>query len=265
MSLNRKKPAESEGKSGPPKYIVSYAAMMTILLAFFIMLNNLSTQREYGLKGSGLGVFRKSFNSLGLPGILPRSDKPVSLKKSGGKYIPADRGAVETGGKRYDGRLIKPEEYDLEETLMARLKTQEEVVLPLGMQPMEELSEASKERLASLARLIRRTDQTVVVRATMVGGDGAPHPWYDGSVWALRVAKYLCYEGGLAPERVTAVGCVAPPEEGATSAQKSEDATICLVLRPGGRRLHHSHSGADTRRDIHFRKEVTPEKVIRER
>ena len=50
MSEKRRNSKAPETKREAPKYIVAYSAMMTILLAFFIMLNSLATVQEGGLR-----------------------------------------------------------------------------------------------------------------------------------------------------------------------------------------------------------------------
>ena len=48
MSERRGNSNAPESKREAPKYLVAYSAMMTILLAFFIMLNSLATVQEGG-------------------------------------------------------------------------------------------------------------------------------------------------------------------------------------------------------------------------
>ena len=127
MNAKREKFTPPESKNEPPKYIVAYSAMMTILLAFFIMLNSLATVQEYGLKGAGLGLFRMSFNSLGLPGFLTGGRKPVGLNSPGGKHQPEAEITEGDEGKEQDGRLIEPDKRDIKDVLTAVLKTADKV------------------------------------------------------------------------------------------------------------------------------------------
>jgi len=236
MSAKRRgQPAEAKGSRPAPKYIVSYAAMMTILLAFFIMLNNLATVREYGLVGRGLGLFRKSFNSFGLPGILPGSRTPKGLKSVGGKFVPQDVPSDEWG-RPLEGRLVDPDEHDLQDTVTALLNTDRDVILPLPIDPARDLDQETQRRLASLARLIRLSDCEVQVRATLVAERRDLRPaWREAAALAQRVGDYLCSRQGIPAERVVVVAKVRPAPAEEEGRPGREASGIAFLLRPRGR------------------------------
>lgn len=278
MTAKSEKFTPPESKNEPPKYIVAYSAMMTILLAFFIMLNSLATVQEYGLKGAGLGLFRMSFNSLGLPAFLTGGRKPVGLNSPGGKHqTETDTDEAEEGKER-DSRLIELDKRDIKDALTAVLKTHNRVVLPLDIRYGDSLNRESKKRLAEIARLLRQSDSEVLVCATLPrGGRGARHPWYDASMWALLVAKYLCHKGNVPARRLTAVGYAASPQGEQTA--DSEDApsspiphssirnpqwgepTISLILRPPKKSYRANDTGDASLRQMHFRKDIDSDYV----
>ena len=210
MNDERANTVEPEKKEGAPKYIVSYSAMVTILLAFFIMLNNLATVQECGLIGAGLGAFRKSFNSVGLPGVLPGSSSHKSFLWLGGKYVPEET-TGETEGKPSTGRLIDPPERDLENTVNSLLKVESEVMLPLPQSEPGALNAETRARLASVARLIRRGDCNVHVCASLPVEGEIGTAWRSASEWASEVGRYLRDQEHIASERIIVIGRLLPP------------------------------------------------------
>jgi len=225
---------KASGSSGPqtPKYIVSYSAMMTILLAFFIMMNTLAEVREYGLIGNGLGLFRMSFNSLGLPGFLTGGRLPANLNAVGGKIrVEEDAEDAEQNTKPAEGRLIDPDRHDLRETVFGLLKTEDRVVLPLDIRYAPVLDKAAKNRLNVLARLIRQRAAEIIVSAAIPAGmSKGPDAWREPSAWALRIANYLKEKNRVGDNRVLAVGATVAPGDG--DAGEAKDPTVCIILRP---------------------------------
>jgi len=223
---------DRETKRSAPKYIVSYSAMMTILLAFFIMLNNLASVQEYGLVGAGLGIFRRSFNSYGLPGVLPGSLRARKLTSEGGKFVPEEL-PDDVKGRPPEERLIEPPEHDLEEVLNALVKVEREVSLPLPLEDSGDLGAAARERLSALARLVRFQGQQIQVQAVWRRtGSPTREEWCRVSARAYRAADYLFRHERIASDRILVVGKVAPPlrEEGAREAPAAPE--VRLVLRP---------------------------------
>jgi Membrane MotB of proton-channel complex MotA/MotB len=206
-------PVEEKNAQEPPKYIVSYAAMMTILLAFFILLNNMATVREYGMKGAGLGAFKMSFVASGLPGFLTSSTDAMSFDAPGGKYRPEieDDDEVEPAGK--SARNIHSDDKNLDESRQELIATNKEVVWPLDVPYGHALTPAAKAHLRKLARMVRPTDRVILVRATLVDGEDGRYPWSGAINWALLIANYLKEEGKMPPHRVIAAGEVCSRDE----------------------------------------------------
>jgi len=230
--MSRRDKKNSSETTGPetPKYIVSYSAMMTILLAFFIMMNTLAAVREYGLVGNGLGLFRMSFNSLGLPGFLTGGRQPANLNAVGGKFRVEDEEEDESDTTTNQGRLIDPDRHDLRETVFGLLKTEDRVVLPLDIRYSPVLDKAAKRRLNVLARLIRQRKAEIVVSAAVPAERSeSADVWEAPSAWALRIADYLKEKNRVGDNRVLAVGAtVAPGDE---DAGEAKEPTVCIVLR----------------------------------
>lgn len=234
MSDQRKAPPPEENDAQePPKYIVSYSAMMTILLAFFIMLNTIAQEREYGLKGAGLGAFTVSFVSSGLPGFLTGSTKPTSLGQPGGKWRPETDDTADGKTHVKDERLISSDDKDLESLLQQAVNTQKDVALPLAINPEGTLSPANKRQLASLAKTIRQTNSSILIRASMAYDEASDNPWSQAGQWALRVTEYLCEQEKVPHHRVIAVGCILPDELDEAGNRIRAQSSISVVIVPG--------------------------------
>jgi len=73
-------------------YLVSFGNCMTALLAFFIVLNSLAKEQTGANLHSGTGSFIRSTDSLGLPGLFPksRSKHAFQLSESAPLYMVPD-------------------------------------------------------------------------------------------------------------------------------------------------------------------------------
>lgn len=76
--LPRKREAEPQGRT--PAWIVSFTDMITLLLAFFIMLQALATKRDPDLFFKGQGAFRRAISGLGFPDWLLGQHEKIDLK-----------------------------------------------------------------------------------------------------------------------------------------------------------------------------------------
>ena len=210
--------------------------MMTILLAFFILLNQMAQVRDYGLLGAGLGMFRMSFVASGLPGFLTGATNAGQLITPAGKYRPenGETSEDEDQGVDYDGRLIAVDGKDLKDSLQKAVKTREPVVLPLAITYGRELSDEAKRQLAILARTARGGDDKLMIQAT-VADSAVRRPWSAASAWALQVGRYLCDTEGIPHHRVIVVGRVRRAGDDAEGARKTE-ASIGAIVIPGSTR-----------------------------
>ena len=222
---------ESKPAAGAPKWVPAYASLNTILLAFFIVLSvNMGKTRALGYLGPGLGAFQQGFNSKGLPGILTGAKRIASLFTVGGKYVPEKTESREPAAP-IDERMIEAPEPDLKELLAQLSQSDGEVALPLPIPWSDSLDDAAVQRLAAAAKLVRQSDRTVLVFASLPMQANAEETWLNATRWAQRVAQHLCEMEGLPAQRVSAVGAITTQDP--TSSQKARPALVLIMRRPG--------------------------------
>jgi hypothetical protein len=64
-------------KGGAPRYLVAYCSIMTLLLAFFIILQAFASTQEAGLFYKGQGSFIRAIETFGLGGVWDRLGGPA--------------------------------------------------------------------------------------------------------------------------------------------------------------------------------------------
>lgn len=101
MKKDRKQ-AEESG-SGVPGWIVSFSDMITLLLAFFVLLQSFAKPRQ-NLMEAGQGSFRRAIQSLGLPAWMRGRSKQRNMD-----HI-RPRNPMEEGKKLPDRRIIDAED-----------------------------------------------------------------------------------------------------------------------------------------------------------
>ena len=223
---------------GAPTWYVGFSTLTTILMTFFIVLTqNMSKSRDLGYAGPGSGMFKQGFTSHGMPGVLRGARRGVDFLTWGDKFLPED--TPEGPGEVYTGRLIEMPERDLKQALSHLVKSAGDVVLPLPMtcpaglesgRP-EPLDEPGRAQLAAAARLIRQTDHTVMVCATLpveTSGPASDEMLRRAAEWALLIGRDLAENEKIPADRLVAVGRVALPDSKGRTGQPS----VTLVMRP---------------------------------
>jgi outer membrane protein OmpA-like peptidoglycan-associated protein len=102
-------PQEEKGESAP-LWIISFADMISLLMAFFVMLLTMATAKSGKLCNEGEGVFertlygfRRSIEGFGIPGLFGDADEGLYFD-SPKVYYPIEEGADPSARRTIDAR-----------------------------------------------------------------------------------------------------------------------------------------------------------------
>ena len=199
----KKKPVEE----GAFVDMVAFAALMTILLAFFIMLSsNVGPVKEEQAK-EAIDSFKEALGNYGVSKIiLGKSDSVanlnIKLDNYGGKYKKEKPTVKNT--------FVNTIDKDLDVEYM---QTGNKVVFPTEINFINEdldISPESKQYLNNLIKVIKNRNCKVVVGGytgeNFVSSDRYPTSWQLSAEYASAVTKYFNNVGNIDYKRLTAVG-----------------------------------------------------------
>jgi Membrane MotB of proton-channel complex MotA/MotB len=175
-------------------WMISYADMVTILLAMFIVLSTLSKDQTGMSLYYGTGSYRNAVKRFGLPGVSPNSGKTVQLNVPGPRF--AVENASDEEGPHGPGRIIDAEE-EIFQQYLAQLK-KDFTVKNLGKEAGRSAVDFHS-RLNTTAPLLSRKQRDMVVPLVLM----AQQKGYqvDIIVWAPTPADTACLRSlGVASE-----------------------------------------------------------------
>ncbi len=236
-----KKQGGDDGGPGAPKYIISYSAMVTILLAFFIILQRLAEERQSGYEAAGIGPFKNAFNSTGLPGLLSGWREALQFSATGARYVP-DTAAAKPNEDQPGGidRLISPADADLANTLQMHIEAPQDVVLSVVATVKNgKLTADSQREIGRTASLLRECRNQIDVRC-IVPPDIKPYAegdtaWETGMRYAMIMAEHFCFREGISVDRVQALASIddtAVTRAARNNNQRPPGPVFAVVLRP---------------------------------
>jgi len=214
MALTRTRKAQA--KKGAPIYIVSYSALMTILLTFFILLCTMANEQECGLVGAGTGSFIQNINALGLPGLLPGHRTTVDLGEGRPQFAIPPRALESSDGSDADilyQRVISVDPIRLPRALAKYFKKEEALHVPLNMEfepGGARLTEDAKKYLRPLVERIRMVPYHLRVEAhvseNFIFNQKYGSAWQLSAARAAAVVRFFHDVGGISYRRMQPLG-----------------------------------------------------------
>ena len=205
-----------EGKKGAPAYIVSFSALMTIMLTFFILMCTMANEQEYGLLGAGTGSFVHNINAFGLPGLLPGTRAIIDLGPGRPGFLPLEGGVEASDGSDADviyRRVISIEPIRLPRAVADYFKKEEElhIWVYVDFEPgSADLTTEARRRLWPLLARMRMMRYHLRVEAhvdeAFSFNEIYTNAWELSAARAAAVVRYFHQAGGMSYSRMRPVG-----------------------------------------------------------
>jgi len=199
MSIQRG-PKPEEADNGPPAWIVSFSDMVTLLLAFFVMLQAFAHMQDPALFFVGRDAFKRAIAGLGIPGWLLGKPENIRHEYHKTKYstepakhkIPKNRVLdVEDEKIRQAFADMKQDMETRASDVMARLVDRR--VLSLGFLPgAQALDPESKRELTALAVSMKQNMRYRPVTVYVIGLATGPGPALDQLRVSAQRARGVC-------------------------------------------------------------------------
>ena len=119
MPVKKKQVQEESGGEKAPLWIISFADMISLLMAFFVMLQTMACERSNELLNTGMGKFemvigefQRHIDGFGAPGLFGRAGENLGFKTKRSHYRTdiKDEGNIEQsaidGEQEKTGRLF---------------------------------------------------------------------------------------------------------------------------------------------------------------
>ncbi|HHT9126586.1 MAG TPA: OmpA/MotB family protein [Candidatus Brocadiia bacterium] len=190
----------------PTMDMLSFCGIMTILLAFFIVLSSMAQEKKTELLKAAQRSFIDRLDSHGLSRILPWKKGVVSIERIGiENEFPTVREEP-----RDDGALCTMIEKELK---IDYLRSGSKVVIPtpIVFEPNKaELSLTNEDFLNKLIKLVRNRSCKIIIEgyvdSSFVPSARYPSSWELSAAYAASVARYLHENGKISFNRMSVVG-----------------------------------------------------------
>ncbi len=201
------KKKKSEDKPPSPD-MLSFASIMTILLAFFIMLSSYAGKPKNNSGKEAVESFKRALQYYGLSRIIYGSSNSLVNVSFTSKQtaVKSDTERSEVIGRTFSNLISK--EIEIEYVRKGR-----QLFFPANIDFVDggvEISRSSKAYLGDLIKLIKERDCKITV-CSYAGEDFVPSTEYTTS-WqftaerSATVTNYLHHTGGISYKRITAIG-----------------------------------------------------------
>ncbi len=199
----RKKPVED----GTFVDMVAFAALMTILLAFFIMLSSNVGPIKEEAANEAIDSFKEAMGNFGIKKkIFGRSDSVANLRLKLNNFNGKSKEENQLNQNEFANTIDKEIDIEYEQT-------GNQVVIPTEINFVNEkmeLSSESKIYLNSLIKVIKNRDCKILVGgytdADFVPSKDFQTSWQQSAEYASVVTKYFNDVGNIDYKRLTAVG-----------------------------------------------------------
>ena len=203
-----KKKKKKIGDEPPYADMVSFASLMTILLAFFIMLSTYAGNPEEELADEAIESFKAALQNFGLSNINYGSSDSISnliiaLKRTGGR---ANKGKDQVMQKTFANLIDK----NIEITYKRK---KEQLLFPTEIDFVNgslELTPSSMDYINNLIKLLKDRDFNIAIHGytgkEFVPSEEFPNSWQSSAEHAAAVARYINKVANIDYERLTVVG-----------------------------------------------------------
>ncbi len=232
----RERTSEGDEAGGVPAWICTYTDLITLMLAFFVILISFGTF-EKGRIVKFVGAFQGAMKIL--PGgfktdpgdqVVEPGKEILKTFRSGGKKVTKLEGICEQQGVK-QGVAFKTTNKGLEIALadysMFGLQSGRADILPAMKPFLDELAEIIRQS-SYLVRIDGHTDNVPVTSQRFASN------WELSTARAVTILRYFIEEGGISPLRVSAAGFgeYRPTAPNDTEAQRAKNRRVMIYLQP---------------------------------
>ncbi|HRU06282.1 MAG TPA: flagellar motor protein MotB [Candidatus Brocadiia bacterium] len=237
--MNKKR--EEPRPAAAPAYIVSYAALMTILLAFFIMMSTMAPSKGPDLNAKGrLESFVKSFSARGVMSLKRGGGRPVGQPFFKQSYLQNDTEAAPDEAGEFRERVVEPNEERFDQSVVDLVNSGATVPVPAWISFQKDettLEPGALESLRSVAAAALATRCHVSILVYVSNAQSVPprfaSPWAFTGARAIEAARRLQYTYGLSEDNVEGIGCgLGPPLVRSSGGSELRTDRVMVVLAP---------------------------------
>jgi len=175
--LGRRKSSGGDDGDGPPAWIVSFTDMVTLLLAFFVLLQAFANVQDPELFFIGRDSFKRAIAGLGIPGLLLGKQDKAQLEHRKPKHPTeeADKSIPKNRAMDVEDEKIRKAFEDIRQAVETRAQDVvadllDKRVMPVAFPPgRAELSPEAETVLADYAADLRQNLQSRPVLVCVVG------------------------------------------------------------------------------------------------